>query len=324
MTDSADDLPTITILTPCLNPGPHIVTAVDSVRRQNYPKIEHIVLDAVSSDGSLAALKESDGLRIVSEPDNGSHDAMNKGLRLARGEIIGFLNADDFYADGVLAEVGRAFAADPALDVVAVGTVVFEERPDGGRRLLVARDHRTGDSFWLSELAFGASGFNGRFFRRRVFERFGNFEVAFDFSADRDFLNRLAVSDTKRLTLPRFGYFYRAHARSRTLNADKRNAEAFADEHRIQAMAFARRARASERPLFLAWHAFSGAKQCYLATKRGRPDTALRVALKMTQDDPLWLFRLPLALRERRAVRSAEEASTANYGSGRQLDGTTI
>lgn len=313
MTASSDDLPSITILTPCLNPGPHIVAAVDSVRRQNYPKLEHIILDAVSRDGSLNALAQTDGLRIVSEPDDGSHDAMNKGLRLANGEIIGFLNADDFYADGILPEVGRAFAADPDLDIVAVGTVVFEESAGGHRKLLAARDHRRADSLWFSELVFGASGFNGRFFRRRVFERFGNFDVKYDFSADRDFLNRLALSDAKRLTLPRFGYFYRSHDRSRTLNADKRNAEAFADEHRIQAIAFARRAPASERPLYLAWHAFSGAKQCYLTAKRGRPDAALVVALRMMRDDPLWPFRLPLALRERRTVRTTEEASTAAY-----------
>ncbi len=211
MNDFRDDLPTITILTPCLNPGPYIVAAVDSVRRQNYPKIEHIILDAVSSDGSLSALKETGGLRIVSEPDDGSHDAMNKGLRIANGEIIGFLNTDDFYGDRILLDVANAFAADPALDIVAVGTVVFEEGASGDRRLLAARDHSRADSLWFSELAFGASGFNGRFFRRRVFERFGNFDVKYDFSADRDFLNRLALSDAKRLTLPRFGYFYRSH-----------------------------------------------------------------------------------------------------------------
>jgi GT2 family glycosyltransferase len=315
MNDPRDDLPTITILTPCLNPGPYIVAAVDSVRRQNYHKIEHIILDAVSSDGSLSALKETGGLRIVSEPDDGSHDAMNKGLRIANGEIIGFLNTDDFYGDRVLLDVAKAFAADPTLDIVAVGTVVFEEDASGDRRLLAARDHRHSSSLWFSELAFGASGFNGRFFRSRVFKRFGDFDVKYDFSADRDFLNRLALSDAKRLTLPRFGYFYRSHPGSRTLNADKRNAEAFADEHRIQAFAFAQRAPASERPLYLAWHAFSGAKQCYLAAKRGRPDNALMVALKMTRDDPLWPFRLPLALHERREVRIAEEASTAAYGS---------
>jgi glycosyltransferase involved in cell wall biosynthesis len=315
---SSDDLPTITILTPCLNPGPYIAGAVESVRRQNYPKVEHIILDAVSRDGSLAALENVAGLRIVSEPDDGSHDAMNKGVRLAGGEIIGFLNADDFYGDGVLPEVAQAFAADPDLDIVAVGTVVFEEGAGTDRHLLAARDHRRADSLWFSELAFGASGFNGRFFRRRVFERFGNFDVKYDFSADRDFLNRLALSDAKRLTLPRYGYFYRSHVGSRTLNAEQRNAEAFADEHRIQALAFARRAPASARPLFLAWHAFSGAKQCYLAARHGRFDTTLIVALKMTMADPLWLCRFPLAMRERREVRVNEEESTAAY------DGTTI
>jgi glycosyltransferase involved in cell wall biosynthesis len=310
-----DDLPTITILTPCLNPGPLIVEAVESVRRQNYPKAEQIILDALSSDGSLAALRGIPGLRIVSERDEGSHDAMNKGVALAPGEIIGFLNADDFYADGILPEVAQAFAADPDLDVVAVGTVVFEESDGGDRRLLAARDHRRSDSLWFGELAFGASGFNGRFFRRRVFERFGNFDVKYDFSADRDFLNRLALSDAKRITLTRYGYFYRSHTRSRTLNAEKRNAEAFADEHRIQALAFARQAPAARRPLYLAWHAFSGAKQCYLTLRRGRPGAALQLAFRIMADDPFWLFRLPLAFRERREVRITEEASTAAYGS---------
>jgi glycosyltransferase involved in cell wall biosynthesis len=311
--------PRITVLTPCFNAERYIAEAVESVRCQDYPDLEHIVLDATSTDRSLEILAGFTSCRVLSEPDQGSHDAMNKGLRLATGEIVGFLNTDDAYADGLLVEVGRTFANDPALDVVVVGTVVFEETESGGRRTLVARDHRIDDGFWLAELAFGAPGFNGRFFRRRVFDRLGGFDLAYDFSADRHFLIRIALSGVKTLTLPRFGYFFRSHPASRTLDATRRNAVAFAREHIRQALAFARDIHddPTKRRVFLAWHAFDSAKLACFELKAHGLTAALAAALRLTRDNPAWLTRLPAALSMRYAVRKAETDSTAAFAAAR-------
>lgn len=304
--------PRITVITPCRNAERYIAEAVESVQRQHYPQLEHIVLDAASTDGTRAILARYPTLRVVSEPDDGPHDAMNKGLTLATGDIIGFINADDTYAEGVLGEVGRAFAEDPGLDVAVVGTVIYEDA-DGTRKTLVARDHATDNGFWLAELAFGAPGFNGRFFRRRVFERVGNFDLGYYFSADRNFLVRVALANGKSRTLPRFGYFFRSHPGSFTLNAMHRNAVAFAREHIPQALDFAEATRdqPERRRLFLAWHAFDSAKLAYFELRARRLGAALAVAARLCGNNPTWPFRLPLAFALRRAVRRAEARSTA-------------
>jgi glycosyltransferase involved in cell wall biosynthesis len=115
--NSADaTLPFLSLITPCLNARAHIAEMLASVRAQSGVAFEHIVLDAGSTDGTHDLLASCPGIRLVAGPDAGSHDAMNKGIRLARGEIIGFINADDLYAPGILAAVAERFSAEPALE----------------------------------------------------------------------------------------------------------------------------------------------------------------------------------------------------------------
>jgi len=92
--------PVLSIVTVCLNAADTIRDAMESVAAQDYPRIEHIVIDGGSKDGTLEALRpyESRIARMVSEKDHGLYDAMNKGAGICTGEVIGFLNADDFYA----------------------------------------------------------------------------------------------------------------------------------------------------------------------------------------------------------------------------------
>lgn len=108
------DLPSITIVTPCMNAAGTLEETLASVRGQHYPgELEHLVVDGGSTDGSLEILKRAEGIRYVSEPDRGLSDAMNKGVAMARGQLVGWLNADDFYEPGALLAVGRAFAGRP-------------------------------------------------------------------------------------------------------------------------------------------------------------------------------------------------------------------
>jgi len=103
-------LPSFTIVTPCLNGAETLQLALDSVREQAYAgEVEHVVVDGGSTDGTLDIL-EAAGVRYVSEPDRGLSDAVNKGIRMARGEVVGWLNADDVYLPGALARAGKAFA----------------------------------------------------------------------------------------------------------------------------------------------------------------------------------------------------------------------
>jgi glycosyltransferase involved in cell wall biosynthesis len=105
-------LPTISIITPVLNAADNIEEALTSVSEQGYPRLEHIVVDGGSEDGTVAILRRA-GVRFVSEPDRGRADAVNKGVRMTSGELVGFLNADDRYESGALRAVGEAAALRP-------------------------------------------------------------------------------------------------------------------------------------------------------------------------------------------------------------------
>lgn len=94
------DTPLVSIVTPSFNQGKFIEYAILSVKNQCYPNIEHIIVDGVSTDNTIDIIKKYEGkynLRWISEPDRGQSDAINKGFKMAKGEIIGWINSDDAY-----------------------------------------------------------------------------------------------------------------------------------------------------------------------------------------------------------------------------------
>lgn len=102
---------TISIITVCFQSAATLEMTIQSVLSQDYPNVEYIVVDGASRDGTLAILERySDRIRFLSEPDKGIYDAMNKGLAMASGEVIGFIGADDFYpSNDVISSVASAF-----------------------------------------------------------------------------------------------------------------------------------------------------------------------------------------------------------------------
>ncbi|NQU38698.1 MAG: glycosyltransferase [Lentisphaerae bacterium] len=96
------DMPRLSIVTPSFNQGHYIRATVESVMAQDYPDVEHIIIDGGSTDQTLAVLADYPHLIVVSEPDDGHADAINKGFRKATGEILGFLNSDDTLVPGAL------------------------------------------------------------------------------------------------------------------------------------------------------------------------------------------------------------------------------
>ena len=107
------ELPSITVITPCMNSAATLQETLDSVRNQAYPRLEHIIVDGGSTDGTLDLLRAAPDVRWVSEPDEGRVDAANKGLGMATGDVVAWLNADDRYEPGALRSVGEALARSP-------------------------------------------------------------------------------------------------------------------------------------------------------------------------------------------------------------------
>ena len=102
----------VSIITTCFNRERTIAQAVESVLAQDYPDIEYIVVDGASTDGSLQVIRQYDGQigRVLSEPDHGMYEAINKGIRMATGEVIGLLHSDDFLFDShVISDMAECF-----------------------------------------------------------------------------------------------------------------------------------------------------------------------------------------------------------------------
>jgi glycosyltransferase involved in cell wall biosynthesis len=111
-------LPKISVVTPAFNSVHTVRETIESVLRQRYSNLEHIVMDGGSTDGTVDILKEYPHLVWVSEKDRGHYHAMNKGIQRASGEIVNILNADDCYRDGALVTVGEAFHNHPDWDAL--------------------------------------------------------------------------------------------------------------------------------------------------------------------------------------------------------------
>src|SRR4051812_49832637 len=127
------------IVTPCLNSEATIAQTLRSVRTQDVEGLEHVIIDGGSTDGTLDILRAADGpVMFISEPDNGLSEAVNKGIRMARNDVIGWLNADDVYLSGALRRVQEGFEAPPPPPVAAGGCPVIDaartERPRGIKR----------------------------------------------------------------------------------------------------------------------------------------------------------------------------------------------
>lgn len=115
MPDDIRQWPRISVITPSYNQGQFLGECLDSVFRQDYPDLEVLVIDGGSNDGSVRIIKAHEARLAYwcSEPDARQGDAINKGLRLATGELVAWLNADDFYLPGALTRVARAYQQNP-------------------------------------------------------------------------------------------------------------------------------------------------------------------------------------------------------------------
>lgn len=196
--------PRITIVTPCLNGADTLEEALRSVASQQYPDLEHLVVDGGSTDGTLEILRAADGVRWISESDRGLSDAVNKGIRMASGDVVGWLNADDRYEPGALVRVGEAFAANPDAVWVTGPCRIIDAAGEEIRKPITAYKNallrRYGFRSLLVQNFISAPS---TFVRRSALERVGVFDERFSHSMDYDLWLRLArLSDPVVLDPP--------------------------------------------------------------------------------------------------------------------------
>ncbi|MDP3673070.1 MAG: glycosyltransferase family 2 protein [Telluria sp.] len=179
----------ISVITAVFNRASTLGESLRSVQAQTWPGVEHIVIDGGSTDGSLEVLAQHrDGIaQMVSEPDKGIYDALNKGIRRATGDVVGFMHADDAYASpDALRRVAEAFE-NPAVGAV-YGDLVYVNKDDASR---VVRYWRAGQ-YHRQRLTHGWMPPHPTFYvRREHYQRLGGFDTRFRIAADYDNMLRI-------------------------------------------------------------------------------------------------------------------------------------
>jgi len=182
------NLPKVSVVTIVLNGKEFIRSCIESVLSQNYPNIEYIVKDGGSTDGTLDVLREYERkIKLLSGPDAGLYDAMNKGLEAASGDIIATLNADDFYTspDAVSHMVSKM---EEAHADVAWADLVYVDRNDAKR---VTRRWKS-SPYAPGKFVRGWHPPHPTFFvRAEIYKKYGRFSTDFKISADYEFMLRV-------------------------------------------------------------------------------------------------------------------------------------
>ena len=281
----------VSVITPCLNGARHLAEAIESVLVQRCPQAEHIVVDGGSTDGTLEVLRRYPHVQVISGPDRGMYDALNKGLILARGEIIGVLNSDDCYAADALASIGETFRDENTMALVGEAVFFRESGPDSqedvDRFIPTATD--------LLELAtLGSPAFNAWFFRRSVFASIGHFDAGYRIAGDREFMLRFALTGQRFAMVDRLICRYRMHPDSLTMGGKDHTWEQQLREHVRMTDLYLRKPDLSARArcLISQVRTRDTLKMAIRSARRRELSKLIFYSLAGMRRDPLWAARL--------------------------------
>jgi glycosyltransferase involved in cell wall biosynthesis len=212
-TRAPEQAPTITIVTPSYQQGRFLERTIYSIVSQQYPRLEYVVQDGGSSDGTLDVLRQFDHAltRWTSEPDGGQADAINRGFSETTGDVMGWLNSDDLLLPGSMACVAGFFVEHPDVDVVY------------GNRLMIDENDRQIGAWILpphDDLALTLADFIPQetlFWRREVWDAAGSrVDPEFGYALDWDLLLRFRNVGATMVRLPRYLGAFRVHDNQKT------------------------------------------------------------------------------------------------------------
>ncbi len=217
--------PKISLIIPSFNAGCTIERTIQSVVKQSYPNLELILVDGASKDGTMSLVEKyaSHFARIISEPDHGQANAINKGFRLATGDIFGWLCADDELAPGALDHVAECLGKNPQATLLTGGCgrifsdgtrVVTEPQPHLWQRIAYQNGIEQPSTFWRASLHKTA----------------GEIDESYHFAFDWDWWNKLKISGAQLITTPQVLSHYYFSDQNKTSTGGNRLVE---EMHRV-------------------------------------------------------------------------------------------
>ncbi len=205
--------PLVSVIMPAYNAESYLAEAIESVGSQAYDPLEVIVVDDGSTDGTAGVAKNSGkGVHYFLQMNRGAAAARNAGLRLARGEFIAFLDADDLWPEGTLRSELDILTEEEEIEVV-LGLVQYVRNSQD------LSGDRTLENFAKPTLFFSLGS---ALFRRQVFERVGHFDETLAQSEDLDWFMRLREHEVRMQVLNRVTLLYRIHAQNMSRDRPER------------------------------------------------------------------------------------------------------
>ena len=299
----------ISVITPTFNRREMLETAIKNVMAQDYPNLEHVVVDGGSKDGTQdMVVRQYPHVRFICEPDKGMYDALNKGIKVSSGEIIGFLNTDDLYTDNIFGDIVVNFE-DEKIMAVAGCAVVFTRDTD--EKMEIVGRYSPRDRTLLECSTIGSNYFNAWLFRRSVFEKIGGFNIDYRIAGDRDFMLRFTLSSFPYVESDRVVYQYLQHPESLTFHYNAEKRDRVTREHLAMTDFYlkGRGISALERKMIFQLRTNETVDIATRAIKEKNLRKFFSCAYEGLKRDPFWLYKFakaPLAFRIKKAIRFVE------------------
>jgi len=284
----------ISIVTPTFNAGRTIAEALLSAD-QSDEATEHLLVDAASKDNTLEVARNFPSVRIVSEPDKGIYDGMNKGAELAWGEWLLFLQGDDWLPAGALDAYRKAIAANPDAEMICGDCEAVRDLSGKWESVWSVKDPSL-KRLTIENIALGEPMINARLIREDVFRKLGGFSLEYSLASDRDFLLRAAEAGVRQAEIPVPTYRYRWHEGSSTMTEGNSLSKKLRQENLRIAVDHLQRVRPADRGMLKAWRAQLGIEEGMNALEAGEGKVFFNALVSGCREQPLWPFYLAMEI----------------------------
>lgn len=282
--------PRITLITTVRNGAAFIERCLKSVIAQRYDNLEYIVLDAASTDGTqdIVGRYLSSITYFRSMPDRGPNDAIMQGFRMATGDIIGILHADDWLSDGALQTLAQMHRASPQAEMFCFAMQEYKQGKDGELVKTKSFADPAGENFTLLDGLY-CQGVN-RYYSRPLLKELGIYrDEVYPNLADRDFYVRLGIRQTRKVWTDKVLYNFLTHAGSNSTGGSAGKVVRFLDETARMAQDYLKNpviAREQDKEMLRDWYCFNMIRSIAFRLKAGKVN-AIAEAVKLMIRYPL-------------------------------------